>query len=180
MLKRSLACAAVLLPFVPVLSGSSPARASGPDYILLGAGATDFIRQDPLAGDFRFEYRSGLSLLPFFEQYVQVKPWVGGELSTRGAGWGGVGILLDIPLGSTPFFLSPSFGVGAYGRGHGKNLGSNVEFRSQFEGGYRFDDGKRVSLALSHISNAGLTRHNPGTEALVVNVQFPIGNLFGR
>ena len=161
-----------------VLSG--PARAAGPDYLVLGAGATDFIRQEPLAGDFRAEYRSSLSLVPYFERYVQVKPWVGGELSTRGAGWGGVGILLDIPLGSTPFFLSPSFGVGAYGRGHGKNLGSTVEFRSQFEGGYQFTDGKRISLAISHISNAGITRHNPGTEALVFNVQLPIGFLLPR
>ena len=175
MLKRSLACAALLLP-----SLSGPARASGPDYILLGAGATDFIRQQPLAGDFRAEYRSSLSLVPFYEQYVQVHPWVGGELSTWGAAWGGVGILLDIPIGSTPFFLSPSFGVGAYGRNHGKNLGSVAEFRSEFEGGYKFSDGKRVSIAFSHISNAGLTRRNPGTEALVFDVQLPIGNLFGR
>ena len=171
-LKRSLACAALLLP--------GAALASGPDYILLGGGATDVFSQQPLAGDVRAEYRSSLSLVPFFEQYVQVHPWAGGELSTKGAAWGGGGILLDIPIGTTPFFLSPSFGVGAYGRGHGKNLGSVAEFRSQFEGGYRFGDGKRVSLALSHISNAGITRHNPGTEAVVVNIQLPVGNLFGR
>lgn len=175
LLSRSLVCASIA-----ALCLAGPARAAGPDYILVGAGATDFIRQDPLAGDFRAEYRSGYSLLPYFEQYVQVKPWAGGELSTKGAGWGGVGILLDIPLGSTPFFLSPSFGVGAYGRGHGKDLGSTVEFRSQFEGGYQFGDGKRVSVAFSHISNAGLTRHNPGTEAIVANLQFPLPPLLGR
>lgn len=159
---------------------AGPARAAGPDYIVVGGGATDFIRQQKLAGDVRFEYRSGLSLIPFYDTYVQVKPFVAGELSTLGAGWGGVGILLDIPIGRTPFFLSPSFGVGAYGEGHGKKLGSTVEFRSQFEGGYQFEDGKRVSLAFSHISNAGLTRHNPGTEALTINLQLPIGSLFGR
>ena len=70
--------------------------------------------------------------------------------------------------------------MGAYGKGHGKNLGSTVEFRSQFEGGYQFADGKRVSVAFSHISNAGLTKHNPGTEALVFDVQLPIANLFGH
>lgn len=177
MLHRSLVCAALA---AWGLAGTGPARASGPDYLVLGGGATDFIRQQALAGDFRFEYRSGLSLIPFFENYVQVKPWVGGELSTLGAGWGGGGILLDIPIGRTGFFLSPSFGAGAYGQGHGKKLGSAVEFRSQAEGGYQFEDGKRVSLAFSHTSNAGLTKHNPGTEALVVNIQFPVGRLFGR
>ena len=166
-----LACAAAL---ATCLAG--PAWASGPDYILFGGGATDFIRQERLAGDVRVEYRSGLSLIPFFENYVQVKPFVGGELSTLGAGWGGVGILLD----RTGFFLSPSFAPGAYGQGHGKKLGSVVEFRSQAEGGYMFDDGKRISLAISHISNAGLTKHNPGTEALTINFQIPLGNLFGR
>ena len=109
-----------------------------------------------------------------------MKPFVAGELSTLGAGWGGAGILLDIPIGKTGLFLSPSFAPGAYGQGHGKKLGSTVEFRSQFEGGYMFDDGKRISLAISHISNAGLTKHNPGTEALTINFQIPIGPLFGR
>ena len=157
---------------------ATPAWAAGPDYIVLGAGATDVLTQRPLAGEFRLEYRSGLSLLPFYEQYVQVKPFVGGQLTTKGAEWGGAGILLDIPIGS--FVVSPSFGVGAYGRGHGKNLGSVVEFRSQFEAGYMFHDGSRITAAFDHISNAGITRHNPGTEELTINYQLPVGNLFGR
>ena len=158
----------------------APARASGPSYILLGGGKTDFVSRDHPAGDFRIEYRSGLSLVPFYETYVQVRPFVAGELSTLGAGWVGAGILFDIPLGRTGLFLSPSFAPGAYGQGHGKKLGATVEFRSQVEGGYQFGGGERVSLAVSHTSNAGLTKENPGTEAFTVNVQIPIGPLFGR
>ena len=157
---------------------STPAFASGPDYIVLGAGATDVIRQERTAGEFRAEYRSGLSLLPYYEQYVQVKPWIGGQLTTRGSGWGGVGILLDIPLGS--FVVSPSFGVGAYNQAHGKKLGSVAEFRSQFEAGYMFPNGTRLTAAFDHISNAGLTKHNPGTEEFTINYQLPVGNLFGH
>lgn len=171
---RSLCCAVL----ASVASAGS-AAAAGPDYLVFGAGATDIIRQERTAGDLRFEYRSGLSLLPFFEQYVQVKPWIGGELATRGSAWGGGGILLDIPIAGG-FVVSPSFGVGAYGRSHGKNLGSVVEFRSQFEAGYMFQDGTRITAAFSHTSNAGITRHNPGTEAVTINYALPIGSLFGR
>ncbi|MDT7951972.1 MAG: acyloxyacyl hydrolase [Acetobacteraceae bacterium] len=152
------------------------AQAAGPDLLVFGAGATDVLRNQKSAAEVRFEYRPAWSLVPFVEPLLQIKPWAGLEVTTRGSLWGGAGILLDVPVG--PFVVIPSFGVGGYERGSGKNLGSALEFRSQIEVGYVFRDQSRVTAAFSHLSNAGITRRNPGTEAVVIQYMLPIGRLF--
>ncbi len=162
------------------LGFAAPALAADPSLVSLGLGGTDILNQEARAAvDFRVEYRSGISLLPFFEQYFKVKPLVALETTSRQSVFGGAGILIDIPLGRH-FVLSPSFVPGLYGQGNGKKLGSYVEFRSTFEGGYVFDDGTRLTAAFGHTSNAGITRHNPGTEAFTINYQIPLYRLIGN
>ncbi len=153
------------------------AWAADPDLLVFGAGGTDIVRNYKTAPEVRLEYRPAWSLIPAVEPLFQVKPWAGVEVSTRGAVWGGGGILIDVPLGG--FVVTPSFGIGGYEQGSGKALGSVLEFRSQFEAGYVFADASRVSAAFSHISNAGITKRNPGTEALIIQYALPIGRLFG-
>ena len=151
-----------------------------PDLLSAGAGGTDVLNQEArAAADFRLEYRSGLSLLPFFEEYFKVKPWAGIETTSRQSIWGGAGIWLDIPIGRH-WVLSPNEGVGAYGQGNGKALGSVVEFRSAFEAGYVFNNGSRLVADFSHTSNAGITRRNPGTEAATISYQIPLTLLMKR
>ena len=146
----------------------------------LGVGGTDILSpQVKAAADFRLEYRSGLSLLPFFEGYFKVKPWAGLETTSRQSIFGGGGILVEVPLGPH-WVLTPNVGIGAYGRSNGKNLGSVFEIRSTFEGGYVFNGGSRLVAAFSHTSNGGITRHNPGTESAVVSYQVPIAALIGQ
>jgi hypothetical protein len=155
------------------LAVATPALAD-PAYVSLGAGGTDVLNQGArAAADFRMEYLSGLSLLPFFETYFKVKPWAGVEVTSRSALWTGGGIYLDIPI-TEHWLLTPNFGVGYYDAGRGKNLGSFVEFRSTFEGGYQFDNGTRLMAAFGHTSNAGLTRHNPGTEMATIYYEIPL------
>ena len=85
-----------------LLSGiclAAPALAD-PALVSLGTGGTDILNMaTKAAGDFRLEYRSGISLVPFFEDYFKVKPWGGVEVTTRSQLWGGGGILIEIPLG---------------------------------------------------------------------------------
>jgi len=76
--------------------------------------------------------------------------------------------------------LTPSFGVGAYDEGDGKDLGDTIEFRSQVELAYRFDNRSRVGVAFSHISNAGIGDRNPGTEILNVYYAYPLDAIFGK
>ena len=160
------------------LSLATPVLAD-PALVSLGVGGTDVLNQETRsAGDFRMEYRSGLSLLPFFESYFKVKPWGGVEVTTRTSIWGGGGILIEVPLGQH-WVLTPNIGVGAYERGRGKNLGSVFEIRSTFEGGYVFDNGTRLVASFGHTSNAGVTRHNPGTEQAMISFQIPISSIVG-
>ena len=162
------------------LALARPAIAGDPPLISLGVGGTDILNQQvKAAGDLRIEYRSGLSLVPFFEEYFKVKPWAGVETTTRQSIYGGGGILVEIPLGPH-WVLTPNIGVGAYGRSNGKNLGSVFEIRSTFEGGYVFDNGARLVASFGHTSNAGVTRRNPGTEAAVISYQVPLNLLIGN
>ncbi|MDE2008287.1 MAG: acyloxyacyl hydrolase, partial [Rhodospirillales bacterium] len=71
-------------------------------------------------------------------------------------------------------------GVGAYAKGRGKDLGNALEFRTTAEGGWQFDNGARLGVLFSHTSNANIVQKNPGTEALLVSLQVPIGALFGN
>jgi len=150
--------------------GAAPAARAADDgdpaYIALGAGWYDMNKQDAQAADFRLEYRHDQKLWIF-------KPWAGIEATSDGAVFGLAGLLVDVHLGEH-FVLTPSAGVGAYANGGGKDLGGTLEFRTQIEIGYRFDDLSRFSLAFSHISNASLDDKNPGTEIATIYYHIPL------
>ena len=71
--------------------------------------------------------------------------------------------------------VSPSFGFGSFSDGEKIELGSDFEFRSGVEVAYRFNNNHRLGLAIYHLSNAGFSDKNPGTEALVLSYSIPIG-----
>jgi lipid A 3-O-deacylase len=158
--KRIAACAAVF-----VMLGVFPAQADDPDFLSVGAGWYDF-NDNMDAVDLRVEYRSDYKALGIF------KPWIGFEATSDQAVYGVGGILVDLFFGRRWVF-TPSFGAGAYSDGDGKDLGSTIEFRSQLEFGYRFDDRSRMSIAVSHISNASIDENNPGTEILTLYYHIP-------
>jgi hypothetical protein len=107
----------------------------------------------------------------------QIKPMAGIEYTSEGSGWVGTGLYYDYHFGNN-FFLTPSLAVGLYNDGGGKDLGSVIEFRSQIEVGYEFENASSVSAGLSHLSNAGLDDKNPGTEVLSLYYHMPVGMLF--
>lgn len=147
-----------------VALNETPAVLSG------GVGWYDFVQQDNEAGDFRLEYRHG-------EDFLWLKPWGGLEVNWDGSVWGGVGFLLDITFFDT-IVLTGSFAPGLWAEGDGKDLGHVVEFRSQVELGYQFENKSRLSLAFSHISNANLDSTNPGTEVLSLYYHLPLERVF--
>lgn len=148
---------------------ATPAMADDPDFLVIGGGWYDW-NDDKDAFDFRLEYRSDFKALGF------LKPWVGVEATTDQAVYGVGGVLVDLFFGRRWVF-TPSFGAGAYADGNGKDLGHTIEFRSQLEFGYRFDDRSRVSLAVSHISNASLGDSNPGTEIATIYYHIPMSDI---
>lgn len=72
------------------------------------------------------------------------------------------------------WILIPSFGLGTFHDSSEIDLGNELEFRSGIEVAYQFTNNIRAGLALFHISNGGISSHNPGTEILVFSVCIPV------
>ncbi len=158
---------------------TTEASGGDPDLVSFGVGYFDVLKNEPRnrAADFRLEYRWGETLWSDVKDWVSIRPWVGTEITSDGGVYGAGGILFDIPLGSLTF--TPSFGAGLHYDGDGKQLGSFWEFRSQAELSYRFENDSRIGIAFGHISNAGLSKDNPGSEILTLYYHVPSHWLFG-
>jgi hypothetical protein len=152
--------------------GQNAARAgedADPSYLAIGLGYFDIIDGENEAAEFRVEYRSGW-------EFWFIKPFAGIMATTDEAVFGYAGIMIDVHLGQH-LVISPSFAPGLYHDGEGKDLGHVVEFRSQIEVAYQFDDRSRLGLSLNHISNAGLDERNPGAESIAVTFAVPMERL---
>jgi hypothetical protein len=69
-----------------------------------------------------------------------------------------------------------SFGAGYFHEGSKVQLGHPLIFQSGIELGRWIERRWRIGLAFDHLSNAGLSEHNPGTEMLVLRVSRPLGS----
>jgi len=163
---------------------SSPARAADyPDLVSLGGGVYDFDKEpnDRKSGDYRIEYRWGISLLPQIsdrfngvDSFVQIHPALGFEGNTKGATYGNGGLDLDIPFLHYGIFTWGE-SLGAFGQGNNvRTLGSIFQFRSQVELGFHFDNDMRVTGFISHISNACILHDDPGAEIAGVYLHVPL------
>lgn len=153
---------------------TTPAPVDTP-YLSAAVGYFDAFREsnehrNDSSADLRLEYN------PLWVIYkrgiVTVTPFVAGEATTDGSAYGLLGLQADLQFHHV--YLTPSFGAGAYWSGDGKNMGSPLEFRSQVEIGYEFDNQARTGLALSHISNANISDTNPGSEVISIYYHHPV------
>ncbi len=159
---------AILLAFPAAGALPAPVFAEDPAFLTVGVGAFDFNRQKDQGVEFRLDYRSDYKLGIF-------KPFVTGAAISNGMTFFGAGVLVDVYFGRR-FVVTPSFAPTWWrGKTNGLDLGHGLEFRSQIEFAYRYDDRSRLGLAISHSSNASLGDTNPGTETLMVNYSYPLG-----
>ena len=77
-------------------------------------------------------------------------------------------------LGGDDIFLNISSSAGLYGNGDGKDLGNTLQFKSEVNLFYSLSNTTRIGLGSHHISNAGLSSVNPGTNNfyLILNRDF--------
>jgi hypothetical protein len=146
-----------------------------PPHIALGAGAFDITpgnhRDSHTAAEFRGEYRFGDVVWP-------IAPFLGVQGTSDGAfyGYGGFGVDVNF---SPNLVLTPNFAAGYFAPGSGTRLGYSLEFRSGAELAWRFADTSRLGVAFHHISNAGLGKHNPGEQEILLMYSLPLsGPLF--
>lgn len=164
--------AALALAFAVGPAQAQESKKGDPDFFVFGAGYFD-INDDMDAVEFRAEYHSDIKLLWIF------KPFAGLMGTSDEAFYGYGGIKIDVFFGRR-IVLTPSFALGYYEDGDGKDLGYPLEFRSSIELAYRFDDRSRLGLSLYHISNASLGDSNQGTEVLSLSYSLPIHRIFGK
>ena len=112
----------------------------------------------------RFEYLSNVN----FNEKYKIKPFFGLMMNTGSGKYAYLGLRKDYFL-SNKWNLTPSFATGYYHQGSSKDLGSNLQFRSQLELSLNLENQKRIGVSISHISNANLATHNPGTESVVIS-----------
>ncbi len=140
--------------------------AGNPPFLSFSSAWFDLIQR----GDQAFEGRIELRLQDKFDIF---KPFAGFMATVDGAYYTYSGILTDIDL-TEHFVLTPSFAPGIYAKGDGKDLHFALEFRSQIEFSFRFNNSSRIGISLSHMSNASLGSENPGAESLALTYIFPL------
>lgn len=72
------------------------------------------------------------------------------------------------------FLITPSFGGGYLNDDDKLDTGGDLEFRSGLEIAYRMDNDFRFGLAITHVSNGGVSTTNPGSEAVVFSIALPL------
>ena len=65
--------------------------------------------------------------------------------------------------------ISPSFAVGYYDEGDGKDLGHEIEFKTQIQLLFEISSNSELGFSYSHISNASLGDKNPGANSYMFN-----------
>ena len=138
-----------------------------PALLSVGLGYYDFNRKKETGVEFRAEYRSNEKISIF-------KPFLAVSATNTSQGFIGAGILLDVFI-DKKFVMTPSFAPHYYWGGNKKlDLGHSIEFRSQMEFSYRFDNRSRLGAAISHYSNASIGTTNPGTETATMYFSLPL------
>ncbi|MEP2715478.1 acyloxyacyl hydrolase [Pseudophaeobacter sp.] len=163
MKREILLAAAVIAGLANVASGQE---------IVLGAGFADYAHQDAVdSAVFSVEYNHS----PFYERRYFAARFAGAlELSETGDFFLGGGISGKWDLQHS-WFIEASVLPGLFVEGTPPNeLGSTFEIRSQIALGKRFRNGKALSLALSHKSNASTAERNPGVNALTLRWHIPL------
>jgi lipid A 3-O-deacylase len=160
-----LARMALVATLLPASFAAGAASAAEYPLVVVGAGALGF-HGTPTMAEAELQLR-GTPLV------WRLAPQGGLMVDERGGVYGWVGLAVEIPLGEH-LVLTPAIGPGYYHQGGGIDLGYPLEFRSQIELAWRFDNDVRLGLEAYHISNAGLGDRNPGVEAVVLTVAIPL------
>jgi len=103
---------------------------------------------------------------------LDINPVIGGFFTAESASmfYGG----FETNLGPDSFYLNLSSSAGIYSNGDGKDLGNSLQFKSEANLYYSISKTTRLGLGSHHISNAGLSSVNPGTNNfyLILNRDF--------
>ena len=92
---------------------------------------------------------------------IDLNPVIGGFVTAKSATMFYSGF--ETNIGQDSIYLNLSSSVGIYSNGDGKDLGNDLQFKSEVNLFYRLGKSSSIGLGSHHISNAGLSSVNPGT-----------------
>lgn len=136
------------------------------NYLSTSIGQFD-INDTKDSAEYRIEYLKG-SISKLSPGNLSLKPFYGAMINGDDGKYFYSGLRKDIIL-SNKTYLTPSFAVGYYDQGKSKDLGYDLEFRSQLEISYKLESMNRIAISINHISNASLGEQNPGVESMVIS-----------
>ena len=136
------------------------------DYISASIGQFD-INDTKDSAEYRVEYLNG-DVSKFSPGNVDLKSFYGAMINGDDGKYFYTGLRKDIKA-SKKIYFTPSFAVGYYDQGKSKDLGYDLEFRSQLELSYQLESTNRIAISINHISNASLGEQNPGVESMVIS-----------
>ena len=135
-------------------------------HLALEVGRFDAVKNTDPATAFELEYRFGQEL------WWKLRPFIGGGVTSDHSAYGYGGIRVPTFWGEH-LAITPSFAIGGYSKGDGKDLGSPAVLgRFGIDLEYRFDNDIRVGAAYHHFSNGKAFNQttNPGTEIIGITV----------
>ena len=92
---------------------------------------------------------------------IELNPVIGGFVTAKSATMFYSGF--ETNIGQDSIYLNLSSSAGIYSNGDGKDLGNALQFKSEVNLFYRLGKSSSIGLGSHHISNAGLSSVNPGT-----------------
>ena len=132
-------------------------------------GIADSIQQQNLYG---FEYQANS-----FDVYsYPIIPVLGLVYSESGNKFVNVNFRYDHWLNDN-WVLTPLWGFGYFEDSDEIELGLELEFVSGLEIAYQFNNNNRIGLVVTHLSNAGFSSINPGTETASLSFSIPLNGL---
>ncbi|RLJ98969.1 acyloxyacyl hydrolase [Ruegeria conchae] len=155
----------VILAFALAAATSAQAQS-----IIFGAGYADYSHSD---GDdqaiFSLEYQHR----PFHEATRFSATW-GGALSVDTDGDTHIGAgLIGVYSFADRWFIEGSVMPGYYSEGSDQNdLGGSFQIRSLLGLGYTLESGNKLSVAITHKSNASTQGDNPGVNSLLLRYHY--------
>ncbi len=134
---------------------------------LLSFGIGSFnVQRERRTAEFQIEYKFAKSLF-------MARPMIGAFMTSKSAFYVYTGIGWDLHF-SRYLVLTPSFAPGLYFQGNDKNLGYPLEFRTCMELSYKFKNKARIGAMFYHLSNASISKRNPGEESLILFYAIPL------
>ena len=97
----------------------------------------------------------------------RMSPITGAFITANNAFYLYTGVQAEYKIGS--FIINPSIAPGYYGQGYVKDLGYPLEFKTEVQLSFDFNDNTNLGMSYNHISYASIGSKNPGANSYMFN-----------